>query len=126
MKRAVKLFPLLGVVLLALSTQACSSYSYYDLDLKLGSGFDVVKIGSIQFCHMFVTGSVSDDFEVRPEVCKLATTGEIGQVEYSTFADSGSLTFTFKLFQNPQSNPACELGEGAIVIGLDVLEREVM
>jgi hypothetical protein len=117
MKRAsTRLFPLFALLLLAAGAGACSSYSYYDLTLKLGTGFDPVTVGSIVSCHVIVTGAASDDIVLDPGKCKTSTTGQIGQIEYSTFADSGSITFTFKAFQYPESNPACEVGEGATTL----------
>ncbi len=47
MKRACRfprLLPLLALLPLAVATQACSNYSYIDLDIKLGSGFNTVTI----------------------------------------------------------------------------------
>ncbi len=111
-----RLFLVPAVLWLGLSAGACSSYSYYDLDLKFGSGFDVVKIGSIYSCHLVVTGASSDDVVLDPAHCKTATTGELGTVEYSTFADSGNITFTLKAFQYPEANPNCELGEGSTTL----------
>ncbi len=47
MKRAsMKLLPLFSLVLLACGAGACSSYSYYDLDSKFGSGFDIPTINA--------------------------------------------------------------------------------
>jgi hypothetical protein len=117
MKRvSAKFFPLFAVLLLACGAGACSSYSYYDLDLKLGSGFDVVKTGSIEHCVLEVSGAANDRIEIDPAPCKTAFTGDVATVEYSTFADSGNITFTFKLFQDPESNPLCLLGEGATTL----------
>lgn len=116
MKRAsTRLFPLFALTLLALGAGACSSYSYYDLDIKFGTGLDVVTIGSIQHCQVTVSGAANDVFEIDPNNCKLAKTGEVGMVEYSTFADSGNLTFTLHLFQ-AQENTACLIGEGAVTL----------
>jgi hypothetical protein len=113
-----RLLPLLALLPLALAAQACSSYSYYDLDLKMGTGFSIATAGSVQFCHMFVTGAATDDFEVPPAACKTAGMRgfDIGTIEYSTFADAGNVTFTLKLFQYPESNPACELGEASTTL----------
>jgi len=107
---------LLALVLLACSAGACSSYSYYDLDLKLGTGFDVVRIGLIEHCVLDVSGAASDRIEIEPGICKTAVTGEIGTIEYSTFADSGNIIFSLKLYQDPESNPLCLLGEGSTTI----------
>lgn len=126
MKRATSRFlPLLALVLLACGAGACNSYSYYDLTLKLGTGFDVVKTGSIQHCRLDVSGAVSDSVELNEAACKTAITGDIGTIEYSTFADSGNITFTLRLYQDPESNPLCLLGEGAQTIDAAKAVRKV-
>ncbi len=114
--KTLRTLALLALVLLAFGAGACSSYSYYDLDLKWGTGFDPVKIGSIVSCHLVVSGSASDDVTLDPAACKTATTGELGKIEYSTFADSGNITFTLNAFQYPESNPNCKLGEGSTTL----------
>lgn len=117
MKRAsLKVFPLFALLLLAFGGAACSSYSYYDLDLKWGTGFDVTKIGQIVSCHLVVSGAANDNITLEPGRCKTATAGDIGKIEYSTFADSGMITFTLNAFQYPESNPNCKLGEGSTTL----------
>jgi hypothetical protein len=104
-----------ALLMLAFSAQACSTYHYFDLDLQLDPGFNTVRIGQIEICHMFVTGAVTDDFVIDPGRCKTTdpATRNVGNIEYSTFADSGNVTFTFRIFQDPESNPLCELGHGS-------------
>jgi hypothetical protein len=117
MKRAsMKLLPLFALVLLACGAGACSSYSYYDLDLKFGTGFDIPTINSINTCHLIVSGAANDDIVLEPGRCSTETTGEYGKVEYSTFADSGSITFTLNAFLFPESNANCKLGEGSLTL----------
>ena len=110
------LFALPALLLLSLGAGSCSSYSYFDLDLKWGTGFDVTKIGSIVSCHLLVSGAANDDITLEPGKCKTATTGDMGMVEYSTFADAGNITFTLNAFQYPESNPNCKLGEGSTTL----------
>jgi len=104
---AVRLFPLLALLLLALGAGACSSYSYYDLDLKFGMGFDFNKISTIDSCHLVVSGAVTDSITLDPGMCRISTNGEFGKVEYSTFADSGNITFF---------STTCKLGEGSTTL----------
>jgi hypothetical protein len=116
MKRApTKLLPLFTLLLLAFGAGACSSYSYYDLDLKWGTGFDFSKISTILDCHLLVSGAAQDDITLDFKKCSTATTGDIGTVEYSTFADSGNITFTLTASQKA-SNPNCKLGEGSTTL----------
>jgi hypothetical protein len=117
MKRAAsRVFPLLALVLLACGAGACNSYSYYDLTLKLNTNFNITKTGSIEHCRLDISGAASDSVELDDTVCRTAFTGDLGTVEYSTFADSGSITFTLRLFQDPESNALCLLGEGATTL----------
>jgi len=117
MKRAwMQRLPFFALGLLALAAGACSSYSYYDLDLKWGTGFDFTKISTINACHLVVSGAANDDITLDPKKCATATTGDMGKVEYSTFADSGNITFTLNAFAFPPSNPNCKLGEGSTTL----------
>ena len=114
------LLPLAGVVLLA---QGCSNYSYFDVDLKLGDGFNtVVQTGNITKCHVFVRGAATDDFLIDDSIClnsnKLASTKELGKVRYSTLADSGDVTFTLRLFHLMETD-ACELGHAATTLTIN-------
>ncbi len=111
LRRWLLLLALLPLVVLA---QGCSTYSYFDVDLKLGDGFNtVVQTGNITKCHVFVTGAATDDFLIGNNIClnsdKLASTKDLGKIRYSTFADSGDVTFTLRLFHLMETD-ACELG----------------
>ena len=46
-RRNNRIVGLLAFAFLALGAGACNSYSYYDLDLKWGTGFDFSKISTI-------------------------------------------------------------------------------
>jgi hypothetical protein len=110
----------LALLPLVVSVQACNTYSYFDVDMKLGTGFDVVAIGRIFSCHMFVTGAATDDFTLDYVTCHNINPGtrDIGKIQYSTFADSGSLTFTLRLFEKMESD-ACQIGVGATTLAVD-------
>jgi hypothetical protein len=109
------------VLLLALSAGGCNSYSYVDLDLQTGAGFSIVTIGDVSNCHVFVTGATTDDFTLSTAVCHSidTATGEIAKIQYSTFADSGSVTFTLKLFQGGQEVDGCLIGNVAATIPIE-------
>jgi hypothetical protein len=112
----MRVLPLFALLLLAFGAGACSSYSYYDLDLTFGNGFNFNNISTIADCHLLVSGAATDSIQLDPGQCRISTAGEYGKVEYSTFADSGSITFTLNAFQKPANNPNCELGEGSITL----------
>jgi hypothetical protein len=112
---SARLFGLLALGVLALAAGACNSYSYYDLDLKWGTGFDFTKISTIQDCHLLVSGAAKDDIILNSLQCSTATTGDMGMVEYSTFADSGSITVTLTA-STKASDPNCKMGEGSTTL----------
>jgi hypothetical protein len=111
----------LGLLPLAAMSPACNTYSYFDLDMKVGSGFDTVMIGRILSCHVFVGGATTDDFTLDYAKCHTINAGtqDIGKIQYSTFADSGSnVIFTLRLFEKVESD-ACELGHGSTTLTVD-------
>jgi hypothetical protein len=120
MKRLAAKLLFLSLLPLALASQGCSTYSYFDLDLKEGAGFDTVTYGRVNSCQVFVTGAVTDSFPLKYEVCHHnSNTTEIGKIQYSTFADSGSsLTFTLRLF-GTETSDSCEIGHGATTLTVD-------
>ncbi|HET6149017.1 MAG TPA: hypothetical protein VFH68_15875 [Polyangia bacterium] len=120
MKRLVSRALFLSLLPLAVASQGCSTYSYFDIDMKLGVDFNIVAIGRINSCHMFVTGAATDDFTLSYSACHTIDTAarDIGKIQYSTLADSGNLTFTLVLFERMESE-ACKLGTGAVTLGID-------
>jgi hypothetical protein len=107
---------------LALLTQACSTYSYFDVDLKLGDGFtNVVQVSRITNCYLNVSGADNANFQLADTACHpdsntLSVSRDLGKVRYSTFADSGDVTFKLTLFERDPSRPECELGHGSTTL----------
>jgi predicted small secreted protein len=100
--------------------QGCNTYSYFDIDLKLGAGFNTVTKGQIHDCHVFVTGAASDDFHVDAAKCQNVDPATLlmDKIEYSTFADAGNITFTLKLFKGLGEMTACEMGEAGTTLAV--------
>lgn len=119
MSRLVSRLLVLSLLPLALASQGCSTYSYFDVDMKLGTDFNTVAIGRIFSCHVFVTGAASDNFTLPYNKCHAIdpATRDIGKVQYSTFADSGDVVFTLRLFEKMESTP-CELGSGSTTLAV--------
>ena len=119
MKRLLSRALFLSLLPLALAAQGCSTYSYFDIDMKLGTDFNIVAIGRINSCHVFVTGAATDDFTLSYNTCHTIDTAtrDIGTVQYSTFADAGNVTFTLRLFERMEST-GCEIGTGATTLGV--------
>jgi hypothetical protein len=107
-----------GVLLLA--GMGCSTYSYLDFEVKLDPSFSSITAQSISHCHMFVTGAVTDDFtipELRDDKTALCPpnqgTTDITRVNYSTFAESGDVTFTLNAYTGSTEKPDCLFAQGA-------------
>ena len=114
----------LGLLLLpaALVTQACNTYSYLDVDLQVGAGFETsTTTGLITNCHVFVTGAAKDDFALEVADCRVPdpSTHEIKRIQYSTFADSGTVTFQLRLFEKGFQSDGCEIGNGMQSVTID-------
>jgi len=106
----------------AVLTQGCSTYSYFDVDLKLGDGFtNVVQVSRITNCYLAVAGADNGNFQLpatscHPDSNTLAASRDLGKIRYSTFADSGDITFTLTLYERDPSRPECELGHNSTTL----------
>ena len=121
MRGLARLLPLLALVAAA----GCNEYHYYDINVKfnLGSGADQFnpggnEVGTLQVCIMAVTGADSDSIRMGPFANGLPvpSTGQLGVVEFSTFADSGNLNFTVSCYDDSTTVPECKAGEGSISV----------
>src|SRR5262249_38039166 len=78
---------------------------------------DVYKIN---VCQVTVTGADSDQFILESMTCvnhsPVADPLTGGKFEFSTFADSGNLTFKVDGYQGTSVNPACLIGTGMSTI----------
>lgn len=111
----------MGILALATSGAAgCSSYHYYDIDVSMsasGTGMfaPVDEISRIQIVVMTVSGADSgqrqfglgNGFPIPPD-------GHLGVIEYSTFVDSGMLTFKVDAYDADNPQAACKVGEGML------------
>lgn len=94
--------------LLGLGGVGCNTYSYFQVHVQLADAFSTPRRAMIHTCHMFVTGAATDDTVLKN--CSPPETNDVGVVDYSTFASSGNVTFTLKVYEGTgESN---ELGEG--------------
>jgi hypothetical protein len=111
---------LLAMVLASASLGAvgCSEFHYYDIDVTFdtssGQFAGINEISTIQVMRMLVGGADNADFQIGPNAngLPLVTGAHLGVFEFSTFADSGQLTFTAMAFDDATSNPACLTGQG--------------
>ena len=103
--RFLRVVPLLAVVLGGLAT-GCSTYHYYDIDVQFMSPFTLSEASVMKLCVVNVSGAESGTVEVN---CPPEHYPDMGTFEYSTFVDSGSLTFTFNAYYDapPSSDKQC-------------------
>jgi hypothetical protein len=99
--RFMRPVPLLAVVLGGLAS-GCDTYHYYDIDVKFMTPVTETQVSVMKLCLIDVSGAASDEVELP---CPPAKFPDMGTFEYSTFADSGPITFTFNgYFDAPKSS----------------------
>jgi hypothetical protein len=108
-----------------LGGSGCSSYRYFDIDVKLDTTLSANGTSSmIQLCYVFVKnekGGIEDDFALtRPNStdnrCPVSGSS-VGTFEYSTFKDSGSLTFSVAVYDSAgAADENCKMGEGSATV----------
>src|SRR4051794_35861518 len=111
---------LLALVLVSapLAAAGCNEYHYYDVDVTFdtssGQFAGINEISTIQVAVMGVSGADTGSIQIGPNAngLPLVTGSHLGVFEYSTFVDSGQLTFTVRAFDDATSNPGCETGVG--------------
>jgi hypothetical protein len=108
---------LLGAVLLAaVGSSGCNTYSYFDVRVKLDDSFSPPRRGTIHSCHLFVTGAANGDFTL--DRCSPPDSNDVGHFDYSTFSESGMVTFTLKLFQGVGERPDQQVGTGTTTLNI--------
>jgi hypothetical protein len=114
---------LFGLVLAA--TGGCSTYHYYDIDVKFdtaaGQFAGTNEISTIQRCVMVVSGADSGSITMGlaqncPPMTAAGIGTDMGVVEFSSFADSGNLTFTFNAYDDMTTADSCKTGVGTKTI----------
>jgi hypothetical protein len=106
--RFSRALPLLVLVFGAL-TAGCNTYHYYDIDVKFMSPFTETQASVMKLCLVEVSGAASDTLVLE---CPPAHYPDMGTFEYSTFADSGSITFTFNAFFDSPQSPSNQCTSG--------------
>jgi hypothetical protein len=99
--RFLRPVPLLAVVLGGLAS-GCDTYHYYDIDVKFMTPVTETQVSVMKLCLIDVSGAASDEVELA---CPPVHFPDMGTFEYSTFASSGPITFTFNgFFDAPKSS----------------------
>jgi hypothetical protein len=117
--RALKL-AMAGLVLAA---GGCNTYKYFDIDVSFdpdstGTGFDSTEVAQISTCRITVSGADSATSDLRncPPPPTSTAPFEVGPFEYSSFASSGTMTFTVVTYTGLGQMDACKNGLGTVSI----------
>ena len=118
--RAPRLVATWIVGLAALAGAGCNDFHYYDITVSFNinqstGGYPQDEVGNVQTMLFNVSGADSGSFRIGPNGMNLPLTGgktTLGTVEYATFADSGTLTFTVQAFNSTRTTQDCKTGEG--------------
>ena len=111
LSRFLRVVPFLAVVLGGLA--GCNTYHYYDIDVKFMTPFTSSQASVMKDCVVNVSGAESGLVVLE---CPPAKYPDMGIFEYSTFVDSGSLTFTFNAFYDAPPSPTNQCTSGSTTL----------
>jgi hypothetical protein len=99
------------------TTAGCGSYRYYDVDVSFAGFTGASTTSTIQTCHVYVSGAETSDYYIVDQCPPDAThPSHMGIFEYSSLADSGSLTFEMKAFNGIPEGASCQVGDGSTTV----------
>jgi hypothetical protein len=119
---------LLAVLLATAASAGCAEYKYYDINVRFNTAPPMNFAGSsdvstVQTCVIEVSGADTAEYTFRDnEQCPPMSAGgspltDMGTFEYSSTADSGELTFTFRAYVGPALQE-CLVGQGSTTIAV--------
>jgi hypothetical protein len=119
---------LLAALLATALTAGCAEYKYYDISVRFNTAPPMNFNGSsdvstVQTCVVTVSGADSAEYTFgQSQNCPPLSSGgspltDMGTFEYSSTADSGQLTFTFRAYIGPAIQ-ACQVGEGSTSVNV--------
>src|SRR5688572_12593153 len=117
---------LLAALLATVTTAGCAEYKYYDISVRFNTAPPMNFNGSsdvstVQNCVVTVSGADSAEYTFgRDQNCPPMSPGgspltDMGTFEYSSTADSGQMTFTFRAYIGPAIQD-CLVGEGSTIV----------
>jgi hypothetical protein len=119
--RAATMLAIGFIASVAVTAAGCSTYHYYDIDVTFDTGpmgfAGTNEISTIQRCVMNVSGADSGQLVMGltdncPPMTAAGIGTHMGVVEFSTFKDSGNLTFTMDVYNAQTIVPGCKVGSG--------------
>jgi hypothetical protein len=97
--KSPKIWPaavLCAALSIAALVSGCNTYHYYDIDVKAASPVTQTQISGMQFCQILISGADSHTINWTQGIgCPPQGFPDIGSFEFSSYADSGNITFTF-------------------------------
>jgi hypothetical protein len=119
--RAARLLATGVLALAAVTAAGCNDFHYYDIHVSFNNnpsngGFGPNEPSKVQICLFKVSGADNGTFSIGPnrQGLPLIPGGtDLGIVEFSTFADSGTLTFTVEAYDSTMTVPNCKVGVGS-------------
>jgi hypothetical protein len=103
-------------LLLGLGASGCHTYKYFDISYSWDyATVDRALLGGISRCRIHVSGADTDSFPLMgcPNLA-LNDPNVGGSFEFSSFADSGTMTFDFLAYQGLRETADCQVGEGKV------------
>jgi len=100
---------------LGLAAAGCNSFKYFDIHVMFDPAtFSSTSVRTISVCKMTTSGADSKSFIIDKNCPPTSNTDplDMGIFEYSSFADSGTITFKFEGFQDSGEKPECLIGTG--------------
>jgi hypothetical protein len=125
----------LGLAAVALlGVGGCSTYKYFDIHVSFDpSMYDSASVGNVTRCRVTASGAGSGTFYMKPGLCPNRTNMgdplDAGTFEFSTFAESGTITFKVDTYTSVGIDPACISGTGSspVMVGSpSVIKGEVV
>jgi|KBSMisStandDraft_5_1062788.scaffolds.fasta_scaffold1764757_1 hypothetical protein len=121
MRALRRLMPILGLAAAAV-TAGCSEFHYYDITVTFNQnpstgGYAANETTRIQVAVFSVSGADSGSFRIGPNTQGLPLSpgfSNLGVVEFSTFADSGTLNFKVEAYDSNVTTADCKVGEGTM------------
>jgi hypothetical protein len=107
---------------LLLGASGCHTFKYFDMTVSFDQTMDSADIRTISRCRILVSGADSDNF-IMDKCPNHAATDPHGPYvfEYSSFADSGTLSFAFEGFVGLRDTDACKLAQGTTAVAVSSL-----
>lgn len=100
----------------------CSEYKYFEVHVKFDLNmFTSATAQDIQFCKVTVSGADSSNFRIGncPPPVNALPPLDVGVFTYSSFADSGTMTFKLDAYTSMNElRPECIFGTGMTSIAV--------